>query len=91
MKYVANVAAVLQRGIHLQGLPGDPQNEMPPAARIEIELDGAEAGPCMMYRYASDEAFAGDTWHQSLEEAFHQAEFEYGLQPSDFMAINGGE
>lgn len=33
-----------------------------------------------LYRYARDGEFAGDTWHQSLEEAKGQANWEYGLQ-----------
>ena len=38
--------------------------------------DGTSA---MLYRYAADGTFAGDTWHESLEEAKAAAEEEYGL------------
>lgn len=88
MKYVAKVVTVLQRGIHTRGLPSGPMTEISLAVRVEIELDGAESDPCMMYRYADDEDFSGDTWHQSLADAFAQAEFEYGLQPSDFLPVS---
>ncbi len=36
-----------------------------------------EDGP-MLYRYTATGAFAGDTWHKSLDDAKGQAEFEYG-------------
>jgi hypothetical protein len=74
LKYVAKVARVLQHGIHIRALPGGPMTEMPLAARVEIELDGAECDPCMIYRYADDKAFAGDTWHESLADAGAQIE-----------------
>jgi hypothetical protein len=32
----------------------------------------------MLYRYTATGAFAGDTWHQSLNDATAQAQFEYG-------------
>jgi hypothetical protein len=32
----------------------------------------------MLYRYTASKDFAGDTWHQSLDEAKRSAEFEYG-------------
>lgn len=29
-----------------------------------------------------------DTWHQTLEEAMHQAEWEFGVQPSEWVEVN---
>ena len=43
--------------------------------RVVVLFD-YEDGP-MLYRYASSGEFAGDTWHQSLDQAKDQAEFEY--------------
>lgn len=57
---------------------------MPDAHRVEIELDGFEAEPCMMYRYTADGQFCGDTWHESFEQALAQAKYEYGLDRCDF-------
>jgi hypothetical protein len=31
----------------------------------------------MLYRFDAEGGFAGDTWHQSLDDAKHQAEYEY--------------
>ena len=30
-----------------------------------------------------------DTWHRRLEDAFHQARFEFGVERSDWMAEGG--
>jgi basic membrane lipoprotein Med (substrate-binding protein (PBP1-ABC) superfamily) len=38
-------------------------------------------------RFAADGAFAGDTWHQTAEEAQEQAKFEFGNAISDWIAI----
>jgi hypothetical protein len=49
---------------------------------IEVEDDGV-----FLYRFAADGAFAGDTWHQTIEEAQEQATFEFGHAISDWVAI----
>jgi hypothetical protein len=65
---------------HYVGLPaaiaaGSPQRDLP-AARVLIirELDRQ----IFLYRYDEAGAFGGDTWHQTVEDAKHQADFEYG-------------
>jgi len=40
---------------------------------LEVETDGYS-----LYRYTEAGDFGGDTWHMSLEDAKHQAEFEFG-------------
>jgi len=57
---------------------------MPLPSRVEIWLKGEFNKPCMMYRFTDSNDFCGDTWHESLDAAFRQADFEYGLSPSDF-------
>lgn len=57
---------------------------MPVPERIEIEVE-SETGYCAMYRYTATGEFCGDTWHESLDAAFQQANFEYGLSPRDFL------
>jgi hypothetical protein len=47
-----------------------------PRAALLI-LDEADGG-VYLFRYAADGEFAGDTWHETLEDAKHQAIFEYG-------------
>jgi hypothetical protein len=42
-----------------------------------VVLLEADETSCMLYRYTRDGKFCGDTWHQTVEDAKHQAEFEY--------------
>jgi len=87
-KYVARVTQVLRTGIHKIGTVRDgkviPIAELPLPNRVEIELKGDPSKPCMMFRYTDSNDFCGDTWHESLDAAFGQAEFEYGILPKDF-------
>ena len=88
MTYIARVRKVLRQNIHTVGAIVDGEiktvSSMPLPDRIEIELDGSENQPCMMYRYTNNGQFCGDTWHETLAAAFQQAEFEYGLTRNDF-------
>ena len=43
---------------------------MPDAVRVEIEV--AEDGTCMFYRYGVGEVFCGDSWFETLEKAKRQ-------------------
>ncbi len=47
-----------------------------PVAHIVLLIQD-ESG-ASLYRYASDGAKAGSTWHESVDDAMHQASFEYG-------------
>jgi hypothetical protein len=74
---------------HYVGLPpqlsgANNREEMPRAAilSIEVEDDGV-----FLYRFAADGAFAGDTWHQTVEEAQEQATFEFASAISNWIAI----
>jgi hypothetical protein len=49
---------------------------MPPTRYVLVEeLDEGH----FLFRFASDGSDGGDPWHESLEDALEQAEFEYGL------------
>lgn len=91
MKYVARVKEVLISGIHMNGALENGRVrqvlKLPHPDRVEIEIVGSEAEPCMMYRYADDGSFCGDSWHQTFESALRQAEYEYGLTRHDFQSI----
>lgn len=66
---------------HMIGLPSelggpDPPIDMPPTRYVLLqELDEG----IFLFRFAEDGADAGDTWHESTEDAMHQAEFEFGI------------
>lgn len=48
-----------------------------PAPRAALVVLDATADGVFLYRYASDGAFVGDTWHPSVEEARGQATYEF--------------
>lgn len=66
---------------HYLGLPpelseGEDKRELLPVPRflfIEASVDSV-----FLYRYAADGSFSGDTWHANVDDAKHQAEYEYG-------------
>ena len=63
------------------GLPtelteGRDERTLLPGTRVVLLLKQSKG--FYLYRYSSEGVFAGDTWHQSLEDAEHQAAFEFG-------------
>ena len=60
-----------------------------PSAR-HIILAEYPDGP-MIYRYSEDWEFAGDTWHQSIADALHQIESEFGKSEPQWRAISEQE
>jgi len=66
---------------HYQGLPPDltqgkdHRNKLPLPRVIVLE---GEAGSVTLNRFTADATPVGDTWHQTVDDAKHQAEYEYG-------------
>ena len=91
MKYEARVTQVLKTGIHTIGEVRDGRvqsvADLPLPDRVEIKLDGGPDEPCIMYRYTDSGEFWGDTWHETLRDAFGQANYEYGLSGHDFHPV----
>jgi hypothetical protein len=50
---------------------------------------GKESG-FLLYRYTQDGRFAGDTWHLTLEDAKHQADFEFGESLGAWREVPAG-
>jgi hypothetical protein len=73
---------------HFVGLPPeltggvDRRHEMGPPALIVIYVE--QDGVCL-YRYDDRGKSVGDTWHESVEEAKHQATFEYGPRVGSWL------
>lgn len=90
MKYTARVRQVLHPGIHytakLQGGRPERVADLPSPDFVEIEF-GQTEGSCTLYRFTDSGEFCGDTWHETLAEAFAQAEYEYGLAERDFTTV----
>ena len=88
MKWFARVQEVLAPGVHKIGVVSDSGLEtlrdLKVPTRIEIVAESS-GGPCMLYRYNKEGQTCGDSWHMTLEEAYSQARYEYGLEPSDFL------
>jgi hypothetical protein len=42
----------------------------------------------MLYRYQDDGTFCGDTWHETFEDAKHQALYEYGIAEDAWQRVN---
>jgi hypothetical protein len=90
VKYAARVTQVLHSINKIGGLvDGEVRAiaDMPLPNRVEIVPDGSD-GSFVMYRYTSAGEVCGDTWHQTLKDAFDQATYEYGLREADFLQIH---
>lgn len=85
MKLQARVRHVTGRTTHSVGtIVSDqvvPVENMPAASRVELVREGESY---FLYRYSASGEFAGDTWHQTIKEAKHQAEWEYEIRDSDW-------
>jgi hypothetical protein len=54
----------------------------PPFTRLEIATYGKEAGFYLLHLCSDDRGT--DTWHATLDDAFYQAEFEFGVKPDEW-------
>jgi len=87
--------AVLSRNVvgntrHYMGMPPiltggiDYRQDLGPARFLVIE---EKPDGIFLYRYGSGGEFAGDTWHQSMDDAKHQVAFEYGDSVGDWREV----
>jgi hypothetical protein len=60
----------------------------PPFTRLEITKHGEEAGFYLLHICSDGQET--DTWHESLDDAFHQAEFEFGVKRHEWDMRTGG-
>jgi hypothetical protein len=75
---------------HYRGFPpeltaGKDQRELmeaPALLAIEEKQDGM-----FLFRFTAKGQVVGDTWHTTLEEAKHQARFEFGELLSDWKSV----
>ena len=47
-------------------------------------------GP-MIFRYADNWEFAGDTWHENIPDALAQIEYEYGVSKLEWRDLSEDE
>ncbi len=55
----------------------------PPFVTLEIAKFEGEEGFYLLYH--PDTGPGTDTWHKSLEDALHQAEYEFEIMPNEWM------
>jgi hypothetical protein len=77
-KVSANVAPRVK---HYIGFPpaitdGEDTRQQLPGATLLVILE--KGSGVFLVRFTSDGEFAGDTWHETIDDAKHQAEFEFG-------------
>lgn len=61
---------------HYEGLPHDPNRVLLPRPHLVLLKQTPEG--IFLYRYTASGIEVGDTWHQTLDEAHGQADYEYG-------------
>jgi hypothetical protein len=56
---------------------------------VALEIAGyANAESCYLFHICENGQVA-DTWHQTIEDAIHQAEYEFGVQREEWVDMNG--
>ena len=85
-------AAVLHpRTRHTLGFPSelsgvtDDAQQLPGPVVLVIEVESK--GNVFLYRMTRSGEPGGDTWHQSVDDAKHQAKYEYGDVLGEWQAI----
>ena len=93
-RWFAVIAETLEppRVKHYQGFPpelaqGRDERTQLPRARVTV-LEEAPEG-IFLYRWAADGAFGGDTWHANLDDAKHQASYEFGGSLGEWKEVPG--
>jgi hypothetical protein len=61
----------------------------PPFVELVIAA-GPDETSCYLFHVCADGQVA-DTWHQSVEEAVGQADWEFGVQPEEWTVTEGSE
>jgi hypothetical protein len=59
--------------------------DFPPFTSLVITQDDEDSGHYLMH--LCDNHFGTDTHHETLEEALHQAEWEFGVLPDEWSAV----
>ena len=64
----------------------DGRHEFPPFVELKITQFPGDSGYYLMH--ICEDGQAADTWHLTLDDAFHQAEWEFGVSPDEWTEIN---
>jgi hypothetical protein len=81
----------VRRVRHVVGLPAEMSGSEPSLMGwplvVILEDEGVDDHDAMLYRYDADGTYVGDTWHRTVADAKHQADFEYGDCLTPWMPI----
>lgn len=62
------------------------KREFPPFTSLVITRHPGDSGYYLMH--LCEDGQGTDTWHVSLEDAFHQAEYEFGVRPDEWTEVD---
>jgi hypothetical protein len=68
---------------HKLGSPDGRQQDFQPFVRLEIAQYEGDSGFYLLYYPKT--GHGTDTWHLSLEDAMHQAEYEFGVKAEEWI------
>src|SRR5690606_28078669 len=69
----------------LNGAGNDPETRLPSPDVVLLEEESERN--FFLYRLTKGGLFGGDTWHQSVDDAKYQADFEYGKALGEWREI----
>lgn len=75
---------------HYQGMPPEligGEETRTPLPRASVLLIEEQPSGIYLFRLTSGGRIAGDTWHQTIEDAKYQAEYEYAGTLADWEVI----
>ncbi|TAH50148.1 MAG: hypothetical protein EYC68_14960 [Chloroflexota bacterium] len=84
----------LPRVKHFLGAPpeitvgGKDERKLLPWPRVLMIEE--QSGGVFLFRFGEDGSFAGDTWHDSMDDAKRQAEYEYGDSLGEWKQMPSG-
>ncbi len=65
--------------------PGAAEPRPTPVEHVTLELTIVQAEPSGFFlEWSGGPGYIGDTWHEALEDAIHQAEFWFGILPEEW-------
>jgi hypothetical protein len=64
----------------------DARTEFPPFKSLAITIHPEDSGFYLMH--VTEKGDCADTWHETLDEAFHQAEWEFGVRRDEWLEVN---
>ena len=65
---------------------GNEATPFPPFTSLEIAQYPGDQGYYLLH--ICDEHLSTDTWHETLEDALHQAEWEFEVRPEEWTDVN---